>query len=111
MIALITQASKVMLKILQARLQLYVNHELPDVQAGFRKGRGPDIKLPTSVGSSNKAREFQGKKNLLKSRDITLSTKVHLVKDMAFAAVLYGCERCTIKKAERQRMMLLNCGV
>ena len=40
MIALISHASKVMLKILQARLQQYVNHELPDVQAGFRKGRG-----------------------------------------------------------------------
>ena len=39
-IALICYASKVMLKILQARLQQYVNHELPDVQAGFRKGRG-----------------------------------------------------------------------
>ena len=39
-IALISHASKVMIKILQARLQLYMNHELPDVQAGFRKGRG-----------------------------------------------------------------------
>ena len=39
-IALISHASKVMLKILQARLQQYVNHELPNVQAGFRKGRG-----------------------------------------------------------------------
>ena len=39
-IAVISQASKVMLKILQARLQQYVNHELPDIQAGFRKGRG-----------------------------------------------------------------------
>ena len=39
-IALISQASKVMLKVLQARLQQYVNHELPDVQAGFSKGRG-----------------------------------------------------------------------
>ena len=39
-IALISHASKVMLKILQARLQQYVNHELPDVQVGFRKGRG-----------------------------------------------------------------------
>ena len=38
--ALISHADKVMLKILQARLQQYVNHELPDVQAGFRKGRG-----------------------------------------------------------------------
>ena len=50
-IALILHASKVMLKILQARLQQYVNHELPDVQAGFRKGRGTEIKLPTSAGS------------------------------------------------------------
>ena len=52
-IALISHASKVMLKILQARLQQYVNHELPDVQGGFRKGREvPEIKLPTSIGSS-----------------------------------------------------------
>ena len=53
-IAVISHASKVMLKILQARLQQYVNRELPDVQAGFRKGRGPMIKLPTSVGSLKK---------------------------------------------------------
>ena len=51
-IALISHTSKVMLKILQARLQQYVNIELPDVQAGFRKGRG--TRLPTSVGSSKK---------------------------------------------------------
>ena len=51
-IALISHASKVMLKILQARLQQYVNCELPDVQAGFRKGRGTEIKLPTFAGSS-----------------------------------------------------------
>ena len=50
-IALISHASKVMLKILQARLQQYVNCELPDFQAGFRKGRGTEIKLPTSAGS------------------------------------------------------------
>ena len=43
-----------MLKILQARLQQYVNHELPDVQAGFRKGRGAEIKLPTSTRSLKK---------------------------------------------------------
>ena len=45
-----SHTSKVMLKILQARLQQYVNRELPDVQAGFRKGRGPEIKLPTTAG-------------------------------------------------------------
>ena len=43
-----------MLKILQARLQQYVNRELPDVQVGFRKARKPEIKLSTSVGSSKK---------------------------------------------------------
>ena len=43
--ALISQASKVMLKILQARLQQYMNRELPDVQAGFRKSEEPEIKL------------------------------------------------------------------
>ena len=53
--ALISHASKVMLKILQTRLQQYIHCKLPDVQAGFRKGREkPEIKLPTSVGSSKK---------------------------------------------------------
>ena len=59
-IALISQASKVMLKVLQARLQQYVNHELPDVQAGFRKDREePEIKLPTSAGSWKKQESFR----------------------------------------------------
>ena len=49
--------------------------------------------------------------NILKSRDITLSTKVHLVKAMIFPVVMYGCESWTIKKAECQELMLLKCGV
>ena len=53
-IALISYASKVKLKLLQERLQQYMNRELPDVQAGFRKGRGTRDKLPTSVGSLKK---------------------------------------------------------
>ena len=53
-VALISHASKVMLKILQDRLQQYVNCELPDVQAGFRKGRRTRDKLATSSGSSKK---------------------------------------------------------
>jgi len=57
--ALISHASKVMLKILQARLQQYVNCELPNVQAGFRKGREPEIKLPTFSRIMEKAREYQ----------------------------------------------------
>ena len=53
-IALISHGSKVMPKILQARLQQYVNHELPDVQAVFRKGRGTRNQIATSAGSSKK---------------------------------------------------------
>ena len=49
--------------------------------------------------------------SILKSRDITLSTKVHLAKAMVFPVVMYGCESWTIKKADRQELMLLNCGV
>ena len=57
-IALISQASKVMLKILQARLQQYVNCELPDVQAGFRKGRGTRNQIANIRWIMEKAREF-----------------------------------------------------
>ena len=49
----------VKLKILQARLQQYKNRELPDVQAGYRKGREPEIKLPTYAGSSKKQESFR----------------------------------------------------
>ena len=71
-----------MLKILQARLQQYVNHEFPDVQAGFRKGR-----------------------------DITLPTKVRLVKAMVFPLVMYRCESWTVKKAEHRRIDAFDSGV
>ena len=57
-IALISHASKVMLKILQARLQQYMNHELPDVQAGFRKGRGTRDQITNIRWIMEKAREF-----------------------------------------------------
>ena len=60
-IALISQASKVMLKILQARLQQYMNRELPDVQAGFRKGRGTRDQIANIHLIMEKAREFQKK--------------------------------------------------
>ena len=63
-IALIPHASKVMLKILQARLQQYVNRELPDVQAGFRKGRGTRAQIANVTWIIKKAREFH-KKHLL----------------------------------------------
>ena len=57
-IALISHARKVMLKILQARLQQYMNYELPNVQAGLEKAEEPEIKWPTSLGSLKK-QEFQ----------------------------------------------------
>jgi len=58
-IALISHASKVMLKILQARLQQYMNRELPDVQAGFRNGRGTRNQIANICWIMEKAREFQ----------------------------------------------------
>ena len=135
-IALILHASKIMLKILQARLQPYVNWELPDVQAGFRKGRGTWVQIanihwitadPIFLGSKITAdgdcsheikrrlllrRKVMTKlDSILKSRDITLSTNVHLAKAMVFPVVMYECESWTIKKAECRRIGALNCGV
>ena len=62
-ISLNSHTSKVMLKILQARLQQYVNRELPEVQAGFRKGRGTRDQIANICWIMEKAREFQ-KKNI-----------------------------------------------
>ena len=49
--------------------------------------------------------------SILKSRDISLPTRIHLVKAMVFPVVMYGCECLTIKKANTEELMLLNCGV
>ena len=49
--------------------------------------------------------------SILKSRDITLPTKIHLVKAMVFPVVMYGCESWTIKKGSTEELMLLNCGI
>ena len=49
--------------------------------------------------------------SILKSREITLPTNIHLVKAMVFPVVMYGCESWTVKKAEAKELMLLNCGV
>ena len=49
--------------------------------------------------------------SIFKSRDITLPTKAHLVKAMVFPVVMYGCESWTIKKAEHEELMLLNCDI
>ena len=63
-IALISHTSKVMLKILRARLQQYMNRELPDVQAGFRKGRGTRDHVANIHWIIEKARDFQKKKTI-----------------------------------------------
>src|SRR5574337_1103830 len=63
-VALISHASKVMLKIIQARLQQYMTYELPDVQAGFRKGRGTRDQIANMFWIIEKAREFK-KEHLL----------------------------------------------
>ena len=68
-IALISHASKAMLKILQARLPQYVNREIPDVQAGFRKGRGTRDQIANIRWTIEKAREFQ--KNIFCFTDYT----------------------------------------
>ena len=79
--------------------------------------RGSEITADGDCSHEFKGHLLLGRKSLtnldtiLKSRDITLPTKVCLVKATVFAVVMYGCESWTIKKAERRRMMLLNCGV
>ena len=78
---------------------------------------GPKITADGDCSHEIKRRLLLGRKvminlgSILKSRDIILPTKVHLVKAMVFPAVMYGCESWTVKKAERQELMLLNCGI
>ena len=66
-----------------------------------------EIKIPLLLGR----KVMTDLDSMSKSRDITLPTKVSLVKAMVFAVVTYGCESWTIKKVECQKLMLLNCGV
>ena len=86
-VALISHASKVMLKILRARLQQYLNRELPDVQAGFRKGRGTRDQIANIHWIIEKARKFQ--KNIYfnfidyaKTLDLSITTNWKIVKGM-----------------------------
>ena len=60
---------------------------------------------------AKKFRKAMTKLTKLKSREITLPTKVHLVKAMVFLVVIYGCESWTIKKLRAKELMLLNCGI
>ena len=78
---------------------------------------GSKITADGDCSHETKRRLLLGKKvmtnldSILKSRDITLPTKVHLVKALVFPVVMNGCESWTIKKAECRELMLLNCGV
>ena len=107
--ALISHASKVMLKILQARLQQYVNRELADVQAGFRKGRGTRDHLANIGWIIEKAREFQ--KNIYfcfidytKALTLWITTNWKILQEMGilyhlicFLRILYAGQEATIR--------------
>ena len=79
--------------------------------------RGSKITADGDCSHEIKRRLLLGRKamtnldSILKSRDITLPTKVRVVKAIVFPVVMYGCDSWTIKKAKHRRMMLLNCGV
>ena len=79
-------------------------------------GAPKSLQMVTAAMKLKDAYSLEGKlyanlDSIFKSRDITLPTKVHLVKAMVFPVVMYGCESWTVKKAERQELMLLNCVV
>ena len=82
-----------------------------------RGGGGSKITADGDCSHEIKRRLLLGRKamtnldNILKSKDITLPTKFHLVKVVLFPVVMYGCESWTIKKAEAEELMLLSCGV
>ena len=92
MVALISHISKVMLKILQARLQQYVNHELPDVQADFKKGRGTRDKIANICWIIEKAREFQenisASLTMPKPLTVWITTNWKILKEMGIPAHL-----------------------
>ena len=93
-----------------------IDGETVETVSGFIFG-GPKITADGDCSHEIKRRLLLGRKvmtnleSILKSRDITLPTKVRLVKAMVFPVVVYGCDSWTVKKAECQELMLLNCGV
>ena len=93
-----------------------IDGETMETETDFILG-GSKITVDGDCSHEIKRHLFLGKKamtnldKVLKSRDITLPTKVHLVKAMVFLVVMYGCESWTMKKADYEELMLLNCGV
>ena len=92
-----------------------IDGETMETVRGFILG-GSKITADGDCSHEIKRRLLLGRKvmtnldRILKSRDITLPTKVHPVKAMVFPVVMYGCENWTVKKTECQKIMLLNCG-
>ena len=108
-ILLISHSSKVMLKVLQARLQQYVNCELPDVQAGFRKGRGTRDQIATSVGSwkrqeSSRKTSTSALLTMPKPLTVWITTNWKILKEMGIPdhltcllRNLYACQEATVR--------------
>ena len=94
-----------------------IDGETVETVADFCRGGGSKITAGGDCSHEIKRCLLLGRKvmanldSTLKSRDITLPTKVHLVKAMAFPVVMYGCESWTVKKAERRKLTLLNYGI
>ena len=88
-IALISQVSKVMLKILQARVQQYISHELPDVQAGFREGRGTKDQISNICCIIEKPREFHKKIYFCIIETLTVCVRVNVGK-LCLLKILYA---------------------
>ena len=118
-IALISHANKVMLKILQARLQQYMNHELPDVQAGFRKGRRTRDQIANILWIITKACIGEGNGHPLQyfflenTRDRgtwwaafygVAQSQTRLKPLSSSSSSIYGCKNWTIKKVEHWRI-------
>ena len=94
-----------------------IDGERVETVSDFILGGGSQITADGDCSHEIKRHLLLGRKamtnldSIFKSIDVTLPTKVHLVKAMVFPVVMYGCENWTIEKAECRRMMLLNCGV
>ena len=95
---------------------VYVDGEIVETVSDFNF-LGSKITADGDYSHEIKRRLLLGRKvmtnldSILKSRDVTLPTKVHLVRAVVFPVVMYGCESWTVKKAERRKLMLLICGV
>ena len=111
-----TQHSKTKIMASIPIISWQIDGEILETVRNFNFGAPKSLQMVTAAMKLKDARSLEEKSmtnldSILKSRDITLPTKVHLVKTMVFPVVMYGCESWTIKKAEHWRIDALNCGV